>query len=222
MSDIIVRDIEENDLPVLKALIAEAFGEGWNLGRFAENKGFLSSLLSIYLSMFLEPSTFGKVAEAEGEVVGAVLCSVGGEATTLRRLLKDIMPNTLALLAAPEAERFDIVEHISVSFQTIGKLLEGNVDAYDGSLEFIAVSAQARGLGIGKTLWSEACGYFNSKNTESIYLITDSACNIGFYEHSGFSRVGAERAVYNYTTGQRQSEVYVYEYRFDTQIAMKQ
>lgn len=210
----IIRDIEENYLPALKSLITEAFGKGWNLGRFGQNKDLLGALLSVYLSIFLEPSTFGKIAVMGGNAVGAVLCSVVGESTNLRFLQKDIASNTLTLLAATEAERIDIIEHMSISFQTIGGLLENSIDAYDGGLELLIVSEQARGLKIGKALWDEACAYFNSKNARSIYLIADSACNVGFYEHNGFSKVGAKKAIYNYTTEQKKFDVFVYEYRF--------
>ena len=213
MKDVTFRDIGQEDLPVLKSLIVEAFGKGWNLGRFDQNKDFFAALLDVYLSIFLEPSTFGKMAVMGGEAVGAVLCSVSGEPETFRRLLSGTAPNTLALLSAEEAERADIAEHLSVSFQTIGRLLEGRLDAYDGALEFIAVSQQAQGQKIGKALWEQARAYYTSKGARHIYLISDSACNTGFYDHNGFCRTGTEEAVYNYTTGQKRSQVYVYEYR---------
>jgi len=214
VSDIIIRDIGQGDLPALKSLIVEAFGQGWNLARFDQNTDFFEALLEVYLSMFLNSSTFGRVAVAGGEVVGAVLCSVNGETEKFRQLQKDRVAHTLALLSAPETERTDVVEHLSVSFQTIGGLLENRLGDYDGSLEFIAVSQRAQGIKIGKTLWSEACAYFNCKSAKSIYLIADSSCNYAFYDHSGFSKVGEKEAVYNYTTGQRKSDVFVYEYRF--------
>ena len=214
MSDIIIRDIEESDLPALKSLIIEAFGEGWNFGRFDQSQDFFQALLSVYQGMFLNSSTFGKVAVLNGNVVGAVLASVKGEAETFRFLQADVAPNTLALLTAPEAERKDIIEHLSISFQTIAQLLENRIDTYDGSLEFIAVSKQAQGAKVGKALWNEVFSYFNSKNVKSIYLIADSACNVGFYDSNSFSRVDEKEAVYNYTAEQKTSTVFLYEYRF--------
>jgi len=214
MSDVIFRDIEEKDLPELKSLIVEAWGEGWNLGRFDQNTDFFQALLEVYLSIFLNSSTFGKVAMMESKVVGAILCAVNGEVEKFRQLQKDRASQTLVLLSATESERMDIIEHLSISFHAIGQLLEQAVDAYDGSLEFIAVAEQAQGLKIGKMLWNEASDYFKSKEVNSIYLITDSQCNTGFYDHNGFSRVRVKEAVYNYTAGQKKSEIFLYDYQF--------
>jgi len=214
MQNIIFRDINEHDLPALKALIVEAWGEGWNLKRFDQASDLFQALLELYLSMFLNSSTFGKVAVMEDEIVGAVLCSMNGEAEQFRQLQKDRISHTLLLLNATEAEHTDIVEHLSVSFQAIGKLLENRDNIYDGSLEFIAVSKQAQRVGIGKSLWNEAAAYFKSKNAKSIYLIADSQCNTGFYDNNGFSKEKTAEAIYNYTTGRKKFDIYVYEYRF--------
>ena len=214
MNDIMMRDITEEDLPVLKSLIVEAWGEGWNLRRFDQDTDFFQSLLEVYLSIFLNSSTFGRIAMMGDQAVGAVLGSVNGEMTKFRLLQKDFALHTLTLLSASEAERVDVVEHLSTSFQAIGQLLEDRADAYDGSLEFIAVSKQARGLKIGKALWDEVAAYFNSKHAKSIYLIADSQCNVGFYNCNGFSRVDMKEAVYNYTADQKKFDIYLYEYRF--------
>ena len=155
-----------------------------------------------------------KIAEVEGKAVGAILISARGEEEKFRIFIKDIAPNMLALLSVTESVRKDIVEHLSVSFQAIGTLLENRVDRYDSSLEFIAVSKQAQGLKIGQALWNDARIYLESKKCKSLYLIADSACNIGFYEHNGFSRAAKERAEYNYSNGQKHFDIFVYEYTF--------
>ena len=214
MKGLITRDIEENDLPVLKTFIEDAWGDGWNFNRFDKHTDLFQALLEVYLSMFLNSSTFGKVAILDGCAVGAILCSMNGDAEKFRQLQKDKVLHTLALLSASEAERKDIVEHLSVSFQTIGQLIGNRVDSYDGSLEFIAVVKQAQGLKIGKTLWGEASDYFKSKGAKSIYLIADSQCNTGFYDHNGFARIATKEAIYNYTTGLKRFDVYLYGYNF--------
>jgi len=214
MDGVIIREIEEKDLSVLKSLMVEAFGEGWNLGRFEQNEAVYQALLEMYLSIFLNSSTFGKVAELDGNVVGATLCSAKGEAEKFRAFQKDIAPNTLALLTAAEDERADIAEHLSVSFQALGQLLESRADAYDGSLEFIVVSQHAQGMKIGKTLWNEVSAYFKSKNAKLIYLITDTMCNTGFYDNNGFAKIAKQAAQYSFVASQKEIDIFVYEYKF--------
>ena len=212
--NLVIREIEEKDLPTLKHLIVEAFGDGWNLGRFNDSSDFFEPLLDTYLSIFLNSSTFGRIAEIEGKPVGAILVSAQGEEEKFRKFQKNVAPNMLALLSASDSERNDIAEHLSVSFQAIGTLLENSAGNYDSSLEFIAVTKQAQGLKIGQALWNDACTYLKSKKCKSLYLISDSACNTGFYEHNGFLRANEKRAEYNYTTGQKHFDIFVYEYSF--------
>jgi len=213
MNNVIIRDIEEKDLSALKSLIAEAFGKGWNLERFAQSDDLVQALIGTYFSIFIEPTTFGKVAELDGKVVGVVLCSAKDETPKFKHLIKNVMPNTLTLLTSTEDERADIVEHISISFQTVMKLVENKIDTYDGSLELFVVTESARGMKIGKTLWDEAISYFNSRNAKSIYLIADEKCEVGFYDNNGFSKADTKEAVHNYTTGQKKNNIFLYEYQ---------
>jgi len=213
MNDVITRNIEEKDMAALKSLIVEAWGDGWNLNAYDHDTEFFQSLLEVYLSIFLGPSTFGRVAVMDGKVIGAILCSAVCEPTCFRQLQSNRALHTLALLCATEAERMDVVEHMSVSFQAIGQLVENKLGDYYGCLEFIVVAKQAQGLKIGKKLWNEAAAYFNSVGAESIYLISDSQCNTGFYDHNGFTKVETGKAVYNYSTGQKEFDIYLYDYK---------
>ena len=213
MDNVTMRPVKEGDLSALKMLIAQAFGKGWNLSQFDQNADYYNALLEIYLSIFLDGSTFGKVAVVNGEVVGVVLCSAKGQVKKFRRLQKDMAVHTFALLSAPEPARTDITEHMSTSFAAIGQLLENKIDSYQGSLELLIVSHKAQGLGLGKALWGKACGYFASKGVQSIYLYTDSSCNVGFYDYNGFARVSQGHARYNFTQGQQERDIYLYEYR---------
>jgi len=214
MDNIYIRNFEETDLSALKSLILEAFGEGWNLGYFDQTEDFFQTLLAIYLSMFLDNSTFGKVAILKNKVVGAVLGSAKGEIPKFRLFQGEMVSHALHLLTANDTERMDVAEHLSKSFQTIGQLLENNPKTYDGSLEFLAVSKQLQGQSIGKMLWNEAVSIFKDNNINTIYLISDSACNTGFYDHHGFSLVDSKEVVYNYTSKQKKFNVLLYDYKF--------
>ncbi|MCL2522573.1 MAG: GNAT family N-acetyltransferase [Erysipelotrichales bacterium] len=213
MSNVIFRDIEENDLDALKGLIVEALGKGWNFEHYNQSTPLFQALLDVYLSMFLNSSTFGKVAIVDKEIIGVILCSACGEEEKFRYMQKDRATQTLILLSAEEEKRKDIVEHLSVSFQAIGILLEDKIN-YEGSLEFIAVAKKARGLNIGKSLWNQASDYFKAKKIKQIYLITDSDSSFGFYDNNGFLKVANQEVFYNYSNGKKKNDIFLYEYKF--------
>ena len=48
MGNVIIRDIEENDLTILKSFIVEAWGDGWNLKHLDRGTDFFQSLLNVY------------------------------------------------------------------------------------------------------------------------------------------------------------------------------
>jgi len=211
--NITIREITESDIPVIKPLIIEAFGEGWNLGRYDQNSDFFNAAMEVYLSIFLGGCTFARVATLDGKVVGAILCGEKNDTKKFIHLLGNMASNSLALLTGSDAERQDFIEHLSNSFEAMGKLLS-NTGRHGGSLDFIAVTEESKGLKIGKQLWSEAVKYFKSQKCKAIYLISDSACNTGFYDHNGFKKIDQTEANYNYSNGKKRFDIFLYEYKF--------
>ena len=51
------------------------------------------------------------------------------------------------------------------------------------------VNSGYRGHNIGCKLLSGLFEYFESQNTQCIYLYTDTACSYEFYEYKGFKRL---------------------------------
>ena len=214
MIDVITRNVEEKDLPILKSLMAEAFGKEWNFEHLNLNSDFCKGMLEVYLNIFLNSATFGKVAELGGKVVGAILVSVNGELKKFRLMKDDIVSSALGLLNGSEIERMTMAKVLTAPFHSISQLLENRSDDYDGSLDFFVVTEQARGLKIGKKLWNEATAYCNSKNAKSISIITNSGCNVGFYDYNGFPKVDVVETVCDYPSGQRKFDTILYEYQF--------
>jgi len=214
MDEVVYRDIEQRDLPALKSLMAEAFGREWNFERLDPKSDFYAGMLEVYLNVFLSSATYGKVAVMDGRVVGAILVALNGEVKRFRLMKEDGVSSTLALLTGTDIERMTMAEVLTVPFESIALLLENKVGNYDGSLDFFAVTQPARGLKIGKRLWSDAAAYCNDRNAKSISVITNSGCNVGFYDFNGFSKVDATETLCNYPTGQRKFDTLLYDYRF--------
>lgn len=76
------------------------------------------------------------------------------------------------------------------------QLLEKQKAEYDAELALFAISEEARGKGIGKSLYQQAIEYMRKDKLESFYIFTDDYCNYGFYEHMGLKRKGESRKRY--------------------------
>ena len=213
MNKVTIRKITENDIPAVKSLIIEAFGEGWNFARYDQESDFFKAAMDVYFSVFFSSATFGKVAVMNDEVIGAILCVAKSDTKKFQHLQGDMAMGALSLLTGTDSERADLVEHLSNSFVAMGELL-AKTENHDGSLDFIAVTEKARGLKIGKQLWNEAVKYFKSKKCKSIYLMTDTACNVGFYDHNGFIKLDKTTASYAYSNGKKHFDLFLYEYKF--------
>jgi N-acetylglutamate synthase-like GNAT family acetyltransferase len=111
MNDVVIRDIEKKDLPAVKSLMAEAFGDEWNLERFDQDSDFLQAFLESCLSVFLNSCTFGRAAVIGDEVVGVVMVAVNDETKKFRMMQKNMVSSVLAVLNGSEAERMDMAEN---------------------------------------------------------------------------------------------------------------
>jgi ribosomal protein S18 acetylase RimI-like enzyme len=214
MSNVLIRDVESKDLEQVKALVIQTWGEAWNLERFTGDKDKLFANLEIYLNVLLNSSTFGRVAVQNDEVVGAIFCSMKGEEKRYRALQEDSTHHTLIMLAASDDERFDTIEHLTKAEEVMNGLYKLATREYDGSIEFLCVSEKAQGLKIGKKLCLEASSYFTSKNARYVNVVTDTSCNFGFYDHIGYSRAVTKEVVFNYSTGQKKLEMFLYDYSY--------
>ena len=59
---------------------------------------------------------------------------------------------------------------------------------YPAELSFFALTEDARGLGIGRTLFQSFTAFLREASVPCFYLKTDSRCNYGFYDHLGLTR----------------------------------
>jgi len=210
MSRVKIRDVKAEDLFAIKTIIDKT----WNWADLVENKQVLNATLGIYLNQILYNSSFGKVAALDGDVVGVIFGFAENEISKYRMLQEDGTEHALALSNATEKERKDVCECISKLNETYAKLISDAEDSYDGTIVFFVVSKEARGLGIGKSLWYELCDYFKEKNVKSIYVCSDTDCNFGFYEYSGFQRRGEQDLTCNFHDGDWKVKVILYEYKF--------
>ena len=208
MPQLTIRDVEADDIPKLKALIDDT----WAWDDLADDETVLDALLGLYLNQVLYDSSFGKVAVLDGELAGAIFGCVEGDVPSYRMLQEDGTEHSLTLLNAAEHERRDIYTCMSTLNATYARLLDGKT--YDGTLVFLAVAENAQGLGVGKALWHALASYFRERQAERISVFSDTDCNFGFYEHSGFSKRETQALTCTFSKEVWQVDVYLYEYQF--------
>ena len=207
MKEIIIRDVKEEDFPEIKEIIDET----WEYSDLFDGKRALDAALGLYFNQVLYGCSFGKAAVLDGKVLGVIFGYVNGEMPKYRMLQEDNSEYILTLLNMPECERKNINEYMSKLHYTYEKLLNGKKASYDGTLDFLILSKDARGLKIGRKLWDELAVYFKKNDVKSIYVFTDTECNFGFYEHLGFSRKGQQDVTYIFDDEPFEATIFLYD-----------
>lgn len=173
--------------------VVRAFDDMW--GNWGPTAGAPESMLLSrhFVLHYLEASTHGEIAErGDGTFLGVTLSRIVG-----RPVLFDDVP---ARLAATDAE-LDATPlgasglRSTLRWHAVEIDMEREIGINDDAqaeVELFLVAAQARGRGVGGTLWRHALARFAAAGVRRYYLHTDSGCDVGFYRHKGLDCV-AER-----------------------------
>lgn len=185
---VIYRAIEERDIEN----VVEQFDLTW--GWKPADGGPVSMQLSRHFVLhYLEPTTRGEIAEDEdGRFLGVTLVRVMGQPVLFpdagQRLAQ---ANAELESSAPGHRALATAEH----WHRVEERMEDEIginEATQAELELFLVAQEARGKGVGGTLWRSMGKFFADSGVERYYLHTDSTCDVSFYDHQGLERV-AER-----------------------------
>lgn len=182
-----IRDVKAADLPKIRELINET----WGYFNHIEDKNVLDAVLAIYLNPVLHQSSFGKIAESDGEFAGVIFGSSQKDTPRLRMLQSDGIKELLQLASLPQSQQELLLCTLKRLLTTYGQLSHEAGRDYQGCLELFAVKKAAQGKQIGKKLLQALLAYFQQTATEDFYLYTDTMCNYGFYEHMGLQQKAA-------------------------------
>jgi len=208
MCDVIIREVELEDVSAIKEVITSA----WEWAELVESNKTLEALIGIYFNKVLHRGTFGRVAVLKGKVIGVVFAEIYGHTPKYRMFMDDGSDHALALIEATEVERNNVYEYFTKNTAYYKQLSEKAQKPYDGTLNFLVLSKEARGKDIGKLLWNTAKDYFEENGAKSIYLYTDSECTFKFYEGTGFTRRCQQKAEFLYEGEYEVLTQFLYEY----------
>lgn len=204
VSRVTYRPFEEDDFEEIAAILQEA----WHTEVPSPEYGFLEACND--LSYYLSVSPFSQVALVDDKPCGIVLaCPATSRVRAHKRwfvMSREYFRRMREL--EPEAAAA-YWKGVQLTEAKNDKLL--NDSGYAGSTEItlLAVSAAARGMGIGSVLIDAATTYLTEAGANRAFLYTDTDCTWQFYESHGFKRAGSYRS----TRDERRllpKEMYIY------------
>lgn len=179
-----LRPFEERDFYPLVDILAQTW--------LADHPGLPGELAStIELCDYLSQTTWSLVARREDKLLGAVLLSEHdrevADADEWRRRG-----------AAAEREAAKSPECTRVVDREMAGVVEEAGLARDYEMtgapeaafavKLLIVSPEARGLGVGGTLFDAARTYLRERDAIGFHLLTDDSCDVSFYDHNGLTQ----------------------------------
>ena len=151
----------------------------------------------IELAHYLAPATWSLVAERGGKIMGAVLLVERGRENPDAQAWSSLEERLVA-----EAEKDpELAEAVRVEMDGVREEAElereymsTDAPGTDATIKLLIVSPDAKGLGIGGRLFSAAAEHLRERGARGYHLLTDDACDVGFYEHKGLARAMRRRS----------------------------
>lgn len=179
-SSLIFRRFEERDVEQT----ARLFQEQWH----ADLEPRVGRLVSeATVCNYLMDADWGLVGEVDGRLMGAALVSRGLQRAEARErwrarreaLLAEVAPGTRfgADVAGLEAEEGEVARR----YEAAGGTGSG------AEIKLLIVSPDARGMGMGRRLVQTVGDHVRDIGRRGFFLLTDDACDVGFYEHLGLA-----------------------------------
>ncbi len=189
-AELTFRPFDEKDFEPL----AELVGRTW-LSEFPARAQEAAG--RVELAHYLAPATWSMVAELGDKIMGVVLVVERGRENPDAQAWSSLE----ARLAAEAEKDPELAEAIRVEMSGVEEeaLLESEYAATDApgtdaTIKLLIVSPDAKGLGIGGRLFSAAAEHLRETGARGYHLLTDDACDVGFYEHKGLERAMRRRS----------------------------
>lgn len=172
---ITIREFSDSDIDMLSGMICRI----WEMDTYGEDLGIPAS--RAYLESCMERSSFIRVLESDGVVMGCVMARSGDQSIDVERDREVYTSGPLA--GAPGLDK--LVEDMMILDRADLTLREESDAAFDGELVLLIVSEAGQGRGFGRMLFEAALGYFREQGLNSILIYTDDDCSYGFYDRLG-------------------------------------
>lgn len=208
MEPITYRNIEEKDHPQISKMLCGI----WQFDKFIADRNLAERAGAAFFMSYLARQNFAKIAERNGEIMGVLLGHLKSipfpkehkkwKAESARRLF--------FFEHSKQGKKFHEVQTRTAKYEA--QLLDPWEDQFDGELVLFATAPKARGLGVGKTLLSRFNAFLKDHSAKNAFLLTDSSCSLGFYDHLGYERVAETQGVLGIERDKKLTRFYLYGY----------
>lgn len=206
---LVLRPFEERDFYPLVDVLAQTW--------LADHPGLPGELAStVELCDYLSQTTWSRVAEREGKLLGAVLLSEHD-----REVIDADEWRHRGAIAEREAAKSP--ECTRVVDQEMAGVVEEAGLARDYEMtgapesafavKLLIVSPEARGLGVGGALFEAVRTYLRGREAVGFHLLTDDSCDVSFYDHKGLTQAMRRESQVEWGAAQRAEgsfHIYVY------------
>lgn len=211
--EVLIRRLKRSDRPVLVELIRRAWyaddecrtsgGErrpsssmehdaGHGERHDPRHRSVAWRLASIDAEDCLSRTTHAAAVEYAGRVVGVILGSEAAKATRAQMFRHRLRQARSALpLLASRAGIRGLCGQLGMA-RSDAALLRGAGKTYAAEIVLFIVSPEARGVGFGRLLFDHMLDCFRASGIRDYFLLTDTSCDYGFYEHRGLKRMAVK------------------------------
>lgn len=208
MEPIHYRGITQQDYPQVSSMLCEI----WKFDKYLRDADVVRRAGLAFWYSYLARQNYAEIAEREGAVLGVLLGHCAslpfppehkGFEKEARRFLREFSKSG-------EGRKFYKAQTRTAKYER--RLLAPYEGKFDAELVLFATAPNARGLGVGKGLLSRFNAFLEEREARRVFLLTDSFCNFGFYDHLGYERLGETEGLLGIEEDGKPLHFYLYGY----------
>lgn len=184
----------------------------WRFDRYIADAEIAARAGESFFMSYLARQNYAEVAERDGQVLGVLLGHLKSmpfpdghkkwDAEARRKLF--------FFNHSKEGKKFYTVQKRTAKYEAV--ILDPHEDRFDAELVLFASAPAARGQGVGKALLGRFNEFLREHGAKNAFLLTDSFCNFGFYEHLGYERIAQTEGFLGIERDKKPFEFYLYGY----------
>ena len=137
---------------------------------------------------YLMDTDWGLVGEVDGRLMGTALVSHGTRGAETRDRWLERREALLAEAAPGTRFGVDVAGLEAEEGALARRYAEAGGVGSGAEIKLLIVSPDARGMGMGRRLVQAVADHVRDTGRTGFFLITDDACDVGFYDHLGLTR----------------------------------